>query len=343
MVAGVAAALAAGALGMATGGGAGARAGAPPAASVEAPAPRGMVWIPGGVFWMGSDDPRFPDAQPVHRVIVDGFWIDVTEVTNDQFARFVEATGYATIAERTPTAEEFPGAPAENLVAGSVVFTPPAEAVPLDDHLRWWSYIPGASWRHPEGPGSDLAGRGDHPVVHVAWPDAEAYAAWAGKRLPTEAEWELAARGGLDRRPYTWGEEFRPGGRWMANTFQGEFPRKNAKDDGFAATAPVRSFAPNGYGLYDMAGNVWEWCSDWYRPDTYLTRSQSGERASNPRGPADSFDPAEPGVRKRVMKGGSFLCCDTYCSRYMPGGRGKGEPSTGTCHVGFRCVKIADR
>ena len=298
-----------------------------------------MVWIPDGEFWMGSDDPRFLDAQPVHRVIVAGFWIDETEVTNAQFAAFVEATGYVTIAERVPQAEDFPGAPPENLVAGSVVFAPPKDAVELNDHFQWWTYMPGANWRHPEGPGSSIDDRMQHPVVHVAWDDAAAYATWAEKRLPTEAEWELAARGGLDRQPFTWGEEFQPGGQFMCNSFQGHFPEKNTSEDGFASTAPVRSFPPNEFSLYDTAGNVWEWCSDWYRPDTYARRGLDGALTRNPSGPDTSFDPSEPGVPKRVMKGGSYLCTDQYCTRYMPGGRGKGEPSTGTNHLGFRCVK----
>ncbi len=300
--------------------------------------PEGMVWIPGGEFWMGSDDPEFPDAAPVHRVRVDGFWIDVTEVTNEQFGAFVEATGYVTIAEQTPKAEDFPGAPPENLVAGSVVFSPPKEEVPLDTHFRWWTYVKGANWRHPEGPESDLTGREKQPVVHVAWPDAVAYCTWAGTRLPTEAEWEFAARGGLDRKAFVWGDEFTPGGKLAANTFQGKFPSRNTMEDGFASCAPVGSFPANGYGLRDMAGNVWEWCSDWYRPDVFGVRSAGGEVIENPPGPAGSFDPSEPGVKKRVMKGGSYLCTDQYCSRYKPGGRGKGEPDTGTNHLGFRCV-----
>jgi formylglycine-generating enzyme required for sulfatase activity len=314
---------------------------ADPSNDRPAASPKGMVWVPGGEFHMGSDEPAFRDARPLHRVRVDGFWMDATEVTNEQFAAFVQATGHVTIAERTPRAEDFPGAPAENLVAGSVVFVPPAGPVPLDTHFRWWAYVKGADWRHPEGPGSDLKGREKHPVVHVAWADAQAYAKWAGKRLPTEAEWEFAARGGLDRKPYAWGDEFQPGGKFMCNSFQGHFPDKNTGGDGFVGAAPVGSFPPNGYGLYDTAGNVWEWCSDWYRPDYFQRLAREAEVAVNPQGPPDSEDPAEPGVAKRVMKGGSYLCTDQYCSRYMPGGRGKGEPDTGTSHVGFRCVKSA--
>ncbi len=298
-----------------------------------------MVWIPGGDFWMGSDYPGMEDAAPVHHVHVDAFRMDRSEVTNSQFAEFVAATGYVTVAERQPDLRDFPNARPEDLVPGSVVFTPPPHAIDLTNAYVWWRYVKGASWKHPEGPDSNIEGRRDHPVVHVAWEDAAAYAAWAGKRLPTEAEWERAARGGLDRQPYVWGSEFRPGGRFQANTFQGHFPDTNTADDGYASTAPVASFPANGYGLYDMAGNVWEWCADRYRADYYQTLARSGEIARNPQGPAASFDPDEPGVPKRVQKGGSFLCTDQYCARYMPGARGKGEVSTGTNHVGFRCVR----
>lgn len=286
---------------------------------------------------MGADD--FPDALPWHRVLLDGFWIDITEVTNEQFARFVEATHYVTVAERAPRAEDFPGAPPENLVAGSVVFSPPDHPVKLHDHFQWWSYVNGANWRHPEGPKSDIKDRGRYPIVHIAYEDALAYAAWAGKRLPTEAEFEYAQRGGLDRKPYAWGDELRPGGAFMTNIFQGHFPDRNTKEDGYITAAPVRSFPPNGYGLYDMAGNVWEWTNDWYRHDYYRTLTAQGPVAANPQGPADSFDPSEPGVKKKVHKGGSFLCTDQYCARYIAGGRGKGEPDTGTNHLGFRLVK----
>ncbi len=302
-------------------------------------APAGMVWIPGGEFAMGSD--QFPDARPVHRVAVDGFWMDVTEVTNAEFDAFVRATSYVTVAERTPQAADYPGAPQENLVAGSVVFSPPPKEVPLDDHYQWWRYQKGADWRHPEGPESSITDRMDHPVVHVAYEDVLAYAKWAKKRLPTEAEWEFAARGGLDGKAYVWGDDFRPNGKFMANTFQGHFPDKNTGEDGFLGTSPVKAFPPNGYGLYGMAGNVWEWVTDWYRPDYYAKLAEAGGVARNPKGPDDSFDPLEPRAVKRVQKGGSFLCTDQYCSRYMPGGRGKGEPDTGTNHTGFRCVRDA--
>lgn len=300
---------------------------------------RGMALIPSGEFWMGSDEPMFRDARPWHRVNLDSFYIDKTVVTNEQFARFVKATGYVTIAEQTPRAEDFPGAPPENLVAGSVVFSPPAHPVALNDHSQWWSYVKGANWRHPQGPNSDLKEKEKHPVVHVAYKDAEAYCKWQGKRLPTEAEFEYAERGGLDRKRYAWGDEFKPGGRFMANTFQGRFPNENTAEDGYVTTSPVGSFPANGYGLYDMSGNVWEWTSDWYRPDYYESVAANSGVVRNPQGPPDSFDPSEPGVAKKVQRGGSFLCTDQYCSRYMVGGRGKGEPDTGTNHLGFRCVQ----
>ena len=313
-------------------------------------APAGMVWIPGGEFSMGSHVESealcaLPgvtrDALPVHRVYVDGFWMDSTEVTNDDFTKFVKATGYVTIAERTPTAAEFPNAPPESLVAGSTVFTPTSGPVPLHDHYQWWRYQKGASWRQPEGPGTTVRGRGRYPVVQVAYDDAVAYAKWAGKRLPTEAEWEFAARGGLSGKLYAWGDAFRPGDKPMANTYQGTFPVKDSGGDGFAGLAPVGSFAPNGYGLFDVAGNAWEWVSDWYRPDYYAQLAAAGGVARNPRGPATPFDPSEPGQPKRVHRGGSFLCTDQYCTRYMVGTRGRGEVSTGSNHVGFRLVRDA--
>jgi formylglycine-generating enzyme required for sulfatase activity len=320
-------------------------------AAAPGPAPEGMVWIPGGEFSMGAADPLGKDAnvvgmqatedsRPIHRVAVDGFWMDTTEVTNRQFAGFVKATGYVTFAERKPTAEEFPDAPPENLIAGSVVFTPPDHAVPLDTHFRWWAYVDGADWRHPEGPASDLKGREDHPVVHIAYEDAEAYAKWAGKRLPTEAEWEFAARGGLSGALYPWGNEFLMDGKFMANTHQGHFPNEDTHADAHGGIAPVAQFPPNAYGLYDVAGNVWEWTSDWYRPDYYRALAAGGV-ARNPKGPESSYDPGEPGVAKRVHRGGSFLCTEQYCSRYMVGTRGKGDPSTGTNHLGIRLVKDA--
>ena len=312
-------------------------------------APEGMVWIPGGEFSMGSDVADevlcgLPgvtrDAVPIHQVYVDGFWMDKTDVTNERFEEFVKATSYVTIAERTPSKAEFPDAPAENLVPGSTVFTPTDAPVSLTDHFQWWRYQPGANWRHPQGPGSDLSGKGKYPVVQVAYADAAAYARWAGKRLPTEAEWEFAARGGLAGKTYAWGSEFRPGGKFMANTYQGTFPVKDTGEDGFAGIAPVAQFPPNGYGLYDMAGNVWQWCSDWYRPD-YYSQLATGGVARNPQGPEVSFDPLAPTEKKRVHRGGSFLCTDQYCTRYMVGTRGRGEVTTGSNHLGFRCVYAA--
>lgn len=311
-------------------------------------APQGMVWVPGGEFSMGSDISAesmcglpglTDDAQPIHRAYVDGFWMDRTEVTNDEFAAFVEATGYITIAERTPTQAEFPTAPPENLVAGSTVFTPTTVPVPLDDYFQWWRYEHGANWRHPEGPQSTIDGRGNYPVVHVAYDDAAAYATWAGKRLPTEAEWEFAARGGASGKYYAWGDSLRPGGKWMANIYQGHFPMRDDGSDGFIGIAPAARFAPNGYGLYDVGGNVWEWTSDWYRPDAYATLASADQVARNPRGPETPYDPAEPTEEKRVHRGGSYLCTDQYCTRYMVGTRGKGEVTTASNHLGFRCVK----
>jgi formylglycine-generating enzyme len=313
-------------------------------------APAGMEWIPGGEFSMGSEDPRpamcggpdaMSDARPIHRVRVDGFWMDATEVTNEQFARFVAATGYITIAERRPNPADFPGAPPDALVPGSLVFTPTSRPVRLNDYRQWWRYQPGANWRHPDGLGNDIHGREKYPVVHIGYPDAEAFAKWADKRLPTEAEWEFAARGGLSGNLYAWGNEFRPKGKWMANTFQGQFPSKDTGEDGFAGVAPVKSFPPNGYGLYDMAGNVWEWCGDWYRADYYKQLAAEHRVAVNPRGPDSPFDPEAPTEKKKIQRGGSFLCTDQYCTRYMVGTRGKGEVNTSSNHVGFRCVQDA--
>jgi formylglycine-generating enzyme required for sulfatase activity len=334
------------------------------------PSPEGMVWVPGGTFWMGSEDKNFPDAQPVHKVYVDGFWMDKTEVTNAQFARFVAATGYVTVVERALDPSKFPGFDAavfgfqpEYLAAlaaapglglpgtlpwvgihqargilkpFSLVFRMPEKAVNAKgaDPSIWWRAVAGASWKRPEGPGSDLKGRENHPAVHICYEDAEAYAKWAGKRLPTEAEWEFAARGGLDQKPYVWGDQVKPEGKPMANTWQGEFPHRNTLEDGYLGTAPAGSFPPNGFGLCDMAGNVWEWCSDWYQP-----KYGSAFVERNPKGPATSHDPSEPGVAKRVQRGGSFLCCENYCVRYMAAGRGKGEPESTGNHIGFRCVR----
>ena len=296
-----------------------------------------MVWIPSGTFAMGAEDGQ-PDEKPVHPITLDGFWMDTTEVTNEQFEKFVKATGYVTIAERKPDPADFPpGTPLENLVPGSVVFAPPREAVGIqgqDAHYQWWAYVKGASWRHPEGPDVDLKGREKHPVVHVCWFDAMAYCKWTGKRLPTEAEWEFAARGGLTNAPYVWGQEQMPGGKWLANIWQGRFPNENTMMDGFKFTAPAASFPPNGYGLFDMAGNVWEWCADWYLPDYYAKSPKQ-----NPPGPDESYDPNEPGAKKRVTRGGSYLCTDSYCSGYRPAARMKTTPDTGLSHTGFRCVR----
>jgi formylglycine-generating enzyme required for sulfatase activity len=303
-----------------------------------------MVWVPGGEFFMGVAKEKVPggaarlfrDASPVRKVYVDGFWMDRTEVTNEQFARFVKATGHVTLAERKPDPRDFPGVPPEKIPAEpfSIVFEMPKATAENVESLSWWKAVQGASWKHPEGPGSDLKGRDKHPVVHVGWDDAVAYCKWAKKRLPTEAEWEFAARGGLDRKLYCWGDERTPNKKWMCNVWQGKFPLKNTAEDGFAGTAPVGSFPANGYGLHDMAGNVWEWCADWYRPDYY----EDGP-AKNPKGPATSYDPFEPGIPKRVQRGGSFLCADDYCMRYLPGARNKAEPKSPISHTGFRCVQ----
>jgi len=313
------------------------------------PAPAGMLWIPGGEFSMGAQDPTdmhdavgmqvTEDSRPVHRVYVDGFWMDETEVTNAQFAVFVKATGYVTVAERTPRAEDFPGAKPEVLVPGSVMFSPPSHPVSLNNEYAWWSYLPGANWRHPSGAASSIEGKQRWPVIHVAYEDALAYAEWAGKRLPTEAEWEFAARGGLTGQVFPWGDTFKNGTQWMANSHQGHFPDHDTGADAFPGIAPVAQFPANAYGLHDVAGNVWEWVSDWYRPDYYRHLAAIAGVTRNPQGPTDSFDPGEPGVKKRVHRGGSFLCTDQFCSRYMVGTRGKGEISTGTNHLGFRCVK----
>lgn len=298
--------------------------------------PEGMVWIAGGQATLGSQNGD-RDA-PLHRVRLSGFWIDAAEVTNDQFAAFVAATGYRTDAERKPTAEEVPGVPAHLLVAGSLVFTPPSDAVDLRDFWRWWSFVEGASWRRPTGPGSSIKGRGKHPVVHVSWRDATSYAKWAKKRLPTEAEWEFAARGGLDQNRYVWGQEQKVAGVWPANIWNGDFPRRNTREDGYEGTAPVRAFLANGYGLHGMSGNVWEWCQDWYHPDGY---GDVAKVSVDPKGAARSYDPQEPGAQKRVMRGGSFLCSDVYCLGYLPGTRMKSTPDTSLCHTGFRCVSDA--
>jgi sulfatase modifying factor 1 len=314
--------------------------------------PEGMAWIPGGEFSMGANEPpdrddvgmeATLDARPIHRVYVDGLYMDKTDVTNRRFAQFVKATGYVTVAERTPRAEDFPDAPPENLVAGSVVFSPPNRPVPLDNHLQWWLYVHGANWRHPGGPSSNIRDKDNFPVVQIAYEDAAAYAKWAGKRLPTEAEWEFAARGGQTGKPFVWGDKLRPNGKWMANTHQGHFPNTDTGEDGYVGISPVAHYAANPYGLYDMAGNVWQWTSDWYRPDYYRELASIGGVARNPQGPPTPFDPSEPDQPKKVHRGGSYLCTDQYCSRYIVGTRGKGEISTGTNHLGFRCVMTPEQ
>lgn len=318
----------------------------------SADAPPGMVWIPAGEFHMGSTDPLArADESPVHRVRVDGFYIDVTEVTNAQFAKFAKATGYRTIAERPVDWNELkkqlpdgtPKPDDELLRPGSLVFTSPTETVDLREYNRWWNWTIGANWRHPDGPTSSIEGRDDYPVVHIAYEDAVAYASWAGKALPTEAQWEYAARGGLDGKVNVWGDE--PVDPRRCNTWQGEFPYRNTAADGFVGAAPVKRFPPNGYGLFDMAGNVWEWCSDLYREDTYARRVAGMKKAGgaqvvvNPTGPTKSFDPRNPyAPEMRVQRGGSFLCNDSYCASYRPGARMAGTPDSGLQHLGLRCV-----
>ncbi len=316
----------------------------------EGPAPAGMVWIPGGEFTMGSNDAElaWPEEQPAHRVRVHGFWMDTTEVTNTQFAAFVEATGYVTDAEKAPVLEEImaqvpPGTPPpkpEDLVPGSLVFNPVGKDLGDCRALEWWSWTHGADWLHPEGPDSDIATRMDHPVVQVSWNDAVAYCAWAGKRLPTEAEWERAARGGVDDAPYVWGNGAPTDTLVKCNSWQGAFPKKNTAVDGYVRTAPVGHFAPNGFGLYDMAGNTWEWCSDWLDMTLYLNRSRT--LVVDPQGPEKSFDPERRYEPLRAQRGGSFLCHDTYCWRYRPSARQGSTPESGMSHVGFRCVKDAE-
>lgn len=308
-----------------------------PAAHNPGEAPE-MVLVPGGTFVMGSADPRFPDAAPRHTITLPAFYLDEHEVTNAAFAAFVAATGYVTVAERRPDPRDFPGVPAAQLVAGSAVFARPAGPVSLAAPGQWWRYVAGASWRHPLGPGSSVAGHDHDPVVQVCYPDAQAYARWAGKRLPTEAEWECAARAGQGAAtPYYWGKELTPNGQWRANIFEGDFPAGNTRADGYEGVAPVKSFPPNAWGLYDLEGNVWEWCADYYRPDYYRASP-----AANPPGPPDSYDPDEPGLVKRVQRGGSFLCSDQYCVRYQAGSRGKGEVNSAANNLGFRCAKNAD-
>jgi formylglycine-generating enzyme len=307
----------------------------------EAPFPD-MTWVPGGTYWMGSDH-HYPEEAPAHQVTVSGFWMDRFTVTNMQYARFVEATRYVTVAERPLNSADYPGALPELLVPGSLVFRKAAGRVDLRDISRWWAYVPGACWRHPEGPGSNLKGRGKHPVVHIAFEDAEAYATWAGKTLPSEAEWERAARGGLDRQEYCWGDEFTPGGKHLANTWQGEFPWQNLREDGHEGTCAVGSFPPNGFGLHEMAGNVWEWTTDWFQARHTGNKGKACCIPVNPRGPAQadgSLDPHQPEVKipRRVLKGGSHLCAPNYCLRYRPAARSPQAVDSGASHIGFRCI-----
>ncbi|HEX6869815.1 MAG TPA: formylglycine-generating enzyme family protein [Micromonosporaceae bacterium] len=302
-----------------------------------------MAWVPGGTFPMGSDD-QYPEEAPAHLATVGPFWIDQCTVTNAQFAEFVAATGHRTLAEQPPDPAEYPDADPALLVPGSALFVPPRQRVDLRDAYRWWVFQPGADWRHPRGPGSGIDDLWDHPVVHVAYPDAMAYAAWEGKDLPTEAEWECAARGGGPATEYAWGEELTPGGRHLANVWQGEFPLVNLATDGFAWTAPVGSFPANGYGLYDMIGNVWEWTRDAYgphRPPAACCAAagiRTGHQVEQGSGPPAGEAPGMTGDRARVIKGGSFLCAPNYCRRYRPAARLCQEVDTSTCHLGFRCV-----
>ncbi|GEO13718.1 hypothetical protein MAE02_14140 [Microvirga aerophila] len=300
----------------------------------------GMVRVPGGTFLMGSDA-FYPEERPAHRVTVDGFWMDEHPVTNAEFARFIDATGYVPLAERAPDPGDYPGVDPALLVPGSLVFRRPPHRVDLDDPRSWWAYVPGACWRHPEEPGSTLAGRDRHPVVHVAHEDAEAYAAWAGRTLPTEAEWEFAARGGLEGATYVWGDEFAPDGRMLANTWQGEFPWQNLATDGYEGASPVGAFPANGYGLYDMAGNVWEWTAD------YFTRHPEAAAKAcciprNPRvlSPESGHVVGQPAanIPSKVLKGGSHLCAPNYCLRYRPAARQPQTVETSACHIGFRCL-----
>jgi formylglycine-generating enzyme len=310
--------------------------------ATQTQAPADMLWIPGGTFLMGSAD-FYPEEGPVHEVAVDGFWMDRHVVTNEQFARFVEATGYITVAEAPLNPADYPGAPRENLVPGALVFHRSQGPVDLKDYRNWWVWTPGTSWRYPQGPKSSIDGILQHPVVHIAYEDAQAYARWAGRDLPTEAEWERAARGGLEGKKFTWGDEHFPDGKAMANSWQGEFPWQNQLVDGFEGTSPVGSFPANGYGLFDMAGNVWEWTSDWYvHEHAKEVEPACCGPAVNPRieSAQKSFDPRQPAIRipRKVVKGGSHLCAPNYCLRYRPAARQPQMIDTGMSHIGFRCI-----
>lgn len=305
------------------------------------PVAEDMAWIPAGSFLMGSDD-HYPEEAPAHRAHVQGFWIDRYAVTNAAFAGFVEATGYVTVAERPLDPATYPGAPLAALVPGSLVFHQPPGPVELNDVRLWWRYVPGADWRHPQGPGSSVTGLGDHPVVHIAHEDAEAYARWVGKRLPTEEEWEYAARGGIEGAVFAWGDELTPGGRFMANTWQGEFPWQNLGRDGYRGTSPVGAFPPNAFGLYDMGGNVWQWTDDWYAPG-HPGPAAAPCCAPQPPRHASPEGSLEPGARiripRKVLKGGSFLCAPNYCFRYRPAARSPQAIDSSSEHIGFRCVR----
>jgi formylglycine-generating enzyme required for sulfatase activity len=301
-----------------------------------------MVWIPGGTFRMGSEK-HYVEEAPVHRVTVDAFWIDRTPVTNREFREFVRATGHVTFAEIAPDPKDYPGALPNMLKAGSLVFNPPKHAVDdMRDWSQWWTFKFGANWRRPYGPRSSLSGLNDHPVVHIAYSDALAYAKWAGKDLPSEAEWEFAARAGLDGTEFAWGDGFTAGGKQMANTWQGAFPHENLKLDGYERTSPVTAFRPNGYCVYDMIGNVWEWTSDWYSPAHEADAHKACCIPINPRGGREdaSYDPCQPEIKipRKVLKGGSHLCAPNYCRRYRPAARHAEPVDTSTSHVGFRCV-----
>lgn len=318
----------------------------------------GMVWIPAGTFTMGGTEsefmlnwPRYArsrnDERPLHSVTLSGFWISETPVTNRQFKEFVDATGYQTTAEKAPTLEEImpllpqgsPPPPKEALTPASLLFNPPEHSVPLHNPLAWWQWKKGANWKKPEGPGTSLEDRWDHPVVHVSYFDALAYAEWKGMSLPTEAQWEYAARGGKEQMIFTWGNEPLSETSPIINTWQGKFPNQNTEADGYYGTSPVKTFAPNGYGLYDMSGNVWEWVSDWYNSESYEDRAKLQSPLLDPQGPKESYDPQEPHLAKRVIRGGSFLCNDSYCSGYRPAARMKNSPDTSSNHMGFRIVK----
>jgi formylglycine-generating enzyme len=311
-----------------------------PAPAIDSAFPD-MVWIPGGAFQMGSDH-HYLEERPAHRVSVDGFWMDRAPVTNERFARFVEETGYCTFAEIPPDPQHYPGALPEMLYAGSLVFIKPVNRPDPREGVSWWHYVRGADWRHPQGRGSSIDRKRRHPVVHVTYTDAEAFAQWEGKTLPTETEWEFAARGGLHGVPYAWGDEFLQRNRHMANTWQGEFPWQSFVQDGFEGTSPVGAFPPNAYGLVDMIGNVWEWTSDWYVPAHPHDAPKACCIPQNPRGPRleESYDPAQPDIKipRKVLKGGSHLCAPNYCRRYRPAARFPEPIDTSTCHVGFRCI-----